>query len=180
MSTVKVVTKVFYYVVSNDLTYHTQEDVYDVVNSDEIKFIIKKSVGYSPFQSNAGDVWQNYAASMELLHPSGNSAPAILENEWKLEMDHFGMTGGYAYTTMWIKFTDTFGFSAKETFNISIEDFIKAYKRFQKLSQFEGYKYAKLFIEHEELVTENEILKEKIDILTSENVKLKSKLSTFS
>ncbi|WP_426670618.1 cell division protein ZapB [Mucilaginibacter sp. McL0603] len=180
MSTVQVITEVIYYTIDNSLNFHAYDNFGNTGNSDESKFIIRKNIGYNSFQSNAGDLWQNYAANMEFLDENGNSVSNISENDWKFEMDHFGMTGGYSYTTMWIKFTDSFGFSGRETFNISIEGFIDAYKRFQRLNKFDGYKYAKLSIENEELVVENSALKEKLNDLTLENIKLKSKLSAVS
>ncbi len=180
MSTVQVITKVIYYAVDDNLSFHTYDNFDNAINFNPSKFIIRKNIGHNSFQSNAGDIWENYAATMEFLDRNGDSISSISENDWKFEMDHFGMTGGYSYTTMWVKFIDSFGFAGRETFSISIEGLIDAYKRFQNLNKFEGYKYAKLSIENDELSIENQTLKEKVNDLTLENTKLKSRFSAIS
>jgi hypothetical protein len=168
MANVEVITNVIYYSIQNDLTFHESSSFAEAAGSRNLKFILQKNTGYNPFETNSGSVIKNYAADMNLLNSDNTKLISIEENNWKMELSSFGLTAGYAYTTMWVTYTDSFGYSATETFGISVDGFTEAYKRFQRLNKVEGYKFAVLSIKNEDLIAENNKLSEKVAQLTQE------------
>lgn len=181
MAPVKDVKKIKYFAIREDLTYTEFNDLVQTDLDSKRKFLIMQKTGTNPYPASNGDIWHNYACSLEMIDSLGNNISHYEEEGWKLEFSHFGMTSGYSYTNMWIKFTDRFGFSnSEEKFDISIDGFLYAYARFLKLIKYDGYKYAKLAIENIELKTELEIFKANVLKAEAENKFLKEKLSSFS
>ena len=180
MPDVQVVTGIDYYSIDNNLLFEKHSSFTEAKNSPNLKFILKHVIGYNPMETNNYGTIKNYASSLHLLNDSELEYDTVTENDWKLKIRGFGLTHGYAYHIMWINFVDSFGFSQEENFGISVQSWIEAYKRFQLLNTYKGYKLATVSVDNATLKAEIQILKQELDKLSDENKQLKSHLSQMA
>jgi hypothetical protein len=180
MAGVRNVTSIKFFAVNSDLTYF-EGDSLEKVSSAGSKWIIKQQIGNNPFTANSGQTWGNFASIMEFVDKEGNIQNYIEENGWKFGFSRFGMRGGYGYTDMWIEFIDKIGLSnSQESFDISIDGFLTAYKRFRQLNVYDGYKYGSLAVENTSLKQQISEATKKVGFLEAENTRLKNLLSSIS
>jgi hypothetical protein len=142
-------------------------------------FILKHIIGYNSLDTNNGGIIKNYASSLHIVSEH-NDEENIKGNDWEMKLDRFGFTYGYSYTTMWVTFTDSFGYSGTETFGISAQGFVEAYKRFQQLIAYKGYRLATVSLEQDKFRDENKELEERIASITNENNTLRLRLSEMA
>ena len=181
MAPVKDVSKIKFFLVDDELKYEEFTDFSSINVSPKTKFIIEQKIGTNPYPASNGQIWHNYASSLEMLTSSGEVIKTFNENDWSFSFSHFGMGSGYSYTHMWIKFVDKIGYAnSEEKFDISIDGFLTAYRRFLELSEYDGYRYAKVATENVKLKQNLQQSKGKIKDLETELARLKNILSSVS
>lgn len=180
MAEVKVINKIVYYSIKEDLTYKEHQNFEAAKEVLNLKYILKQVIGSIPFELTSGSFIQNYASTMHLLDLNGIEIEDIEQNGWRFKINGCGVSVGYAFNVMYIAYTDTFGNVKEENFSISVDGFIKAYKQFERLDKYQGYKLAKVSIENEDLRLETQSQKELIATLSAENRKLKEQLSELA
>lgn len=178
MSEVEVIDKIVYYSILEDLTYKEYQNFEAAKAVKPSKFILKQIIGYIPF--GTADGRRNYASTMHLINLDETDIELVEQNDWKFKINSCAVAGGYAFTVMYIDYTDSFGNTNQEGFNISIDGFVKAYRQFERLNKYKEYKLAKVAIENEDLKIENQSQKALITTLTSENKELKERLSELA
>lgn len=175
------ITRECYYVISKDLTYKRISDIKAAKKVNDLKYLLKHSIGLEEFTTHFGKENRIEIAKLALLDIEGQVIEEIKEGDWIFRVKGFGHPyGKFSYSTMWVTFIDAIGNSQTEQFGISLEEFIRAYKRFQKLNRFKEYTHAMLAIQNEELIAHNQSLHEQIDSLTKERDSLKHRLSSIA
>jgi hypothetical protein len=180
MAGVSNVTSIKFFAIDADLSY-SEVDSIEKASSVDSKWILRQKIGNNPFTANNGQTWGNYASVMEFVDKEGNIQNYIEENGWRFGFSRFGMRSGYGYTDMWIEFIDKIGLSNnQESFDISIDGFLKAYTRFRELNTFDGYKFATVAIENSGLKQKLSDLTTRVKFLEAENNRLKGLMAAMS
>jgi hypothetical protein len=180
MPAIDTVTITKFYTIESDLEY-SEVNSFESAVAKESKFIIRQEIGNNPYYAADGKVVRFYASTLELLDKDGKVIKFLEENDWKFSFSRFGQRSGNSFTDMWIKYTDKFGFeNSLESFEISIEGFISAYKRFNELNTYDGYRFAKVATENSDLKKQVLDLNTKVTALEADNTRLKTILSSMS
>lgn len=134
MSQIQFTIQKIYYSIKNDLTFEEHPTLEAALNVTNLKYILKRRIGYTPVRTSANTVGYDYAVELMLFNADGQPLDNVIEKDWKLTFSRFGMPNGCGYNTMWVMFTNSFGKAQEEGFDIKPEGFINAYKRLQQLN----------------------------------------------